>query len=231
MKAVVPRRSIAGAVVTLSALAILNTSAVAATAPDYNRYCRTKHPNSTVRTLATRWGLKRVCRQVNAGGFTNQGIDLGEACRLTTGSAAHIKRGGRVVCTGKKKQNTARGAGSAPNLARYCRRNYPNSRYRRLLTRHGARHVCRQPGVRGFTNHPIDLARACRQSTGQHGYRKIGNRIVCGPVIASRPIRTRPTQISRRPRYSAACHRVCGAQPSAGARAWCFRHFALCRRR
>ena len=205
---------VAGAAVVSIAACGPPAAAQAKVDADFAKYCRTHFPNS----LPTRRGNRRYCNQRG----TLQGVDLGEACRLTTGSRRYERDGARILCL-----RPARGGGTAgrrtvgePDFRRYCRTRYPNSTYVRRAGR--VTHLCRQPGrVQGYVMHNIDLAAACRQSHGVSGYVRSGNRILCRRV--ARTTRTR--------RDSAACRRICNAQPSAGARNLCFRQHGLCRGR
>ncbi|MEJ2121470.1 MAG: hypothetical protein P8Z76_12320 [Alphaproteobacteria bacterium] len=181
---------------------------------DFAKYCRTHFPNS----LPTRRGIRRFCTQRG----TLQGVDLGEACRLTTGSRRYERDGARILCLRPKRggRTTRRRTVGEPDFRRYCRTKYPNSTYIRRAGR--VTHLCRQPGrVQGYVMHNIDLAAACRQSHGVSGYVRSGNRVLCR--------RNARTPSSRR--NTAACRRVCNAQPSAGARNLCFRQHRLCRGR
>lgn len=177
---------------------------------DLSKYCRTKFPNSAP---TIRRGVDHYC---NRGGSL-QGIDLAEACRLTTGSRRYERLGARVLCLKTRAGAPRPSARTDADFARYCRAKYPNSGYRRLPTRRGVKHVCRQVNAHGATNQGIDLAEACRMTTGSRRYRRVGHRVLC----------VRRVRVSN---PTAACRRVCGAQPSPGARAWCFQHFKLCRR-
>jgi hypothetical protein len=222
MSRFVPCRHAAIRVGVIAGLAIASiaaggTSAVAQAKvdADFAKYCRTHYPNSTP---ALR-GIRHFCNQRG----TLQGVDLGEACRLTNGSRRYELDGARVLCLSGPSTGGPRQTAGEPDFQRYCRTKYPNSTYvRRPASRQpgGIAHLCRQPGrVQGYVLHNIDLAAACRQSHGVSGYVIAGNRVVCGLARGS----------STRRRYSPACRRVCSAQPSAGARAYCFRHFRLCR--
>ncbi len=58
----------------------------------------------------------------------------------------------------------------------YCRAKHPNSSHQRT----GLTHTCRQPGATiGFVLHNIDLAEACRMTTGNASFRRLGTRIIC----------------------------------------------------
>jgi len=182
---------------------------------DLAKYCRTHFPNS----FPVLRGIRRFCNQRG----TLQGIDLAEACRLTTGSRRYERDGARVLCLRGPGTGGPRRTAGEPDFRRYCRTKYPNSIYvRRAAARRpgGVAHQCRQPGrVQGYVLHDIDLAAACRQSYRVSGYVIAGNRVVCG----------HPRRTTTKRRYSSACRRVCSAQPSAGARNLCFRRHRLCR--
>lgn len=206
--------AIAGA--AIASIAAGGTAAVAQAKvdADFAKYCRTRFPNSTP---ALR-GIRRYCNQRG----TLQGVDLGEACRLTTGSRRYERDGARVLCLRPARggRPAGRRVAGEPDFRRYCRTKYPNSIY---VPRSGrVTHLCRQPGrVQGYVLHNIDLAAACRLTHGVGGYVRSGNRILC----------RRATRTSSPRRDPAACRRVCNAQPSAGARALCFRQHRLCRGR
>ena len=73
----------------------------------------------------------------------------------------------------------------------YCRAKHPNSSHQRT----GLTHHCRQPGATiGFVNHNIDLAEACRMTTGNASFRRLGARIICaaGPGPAPTPQEASP---------------------------------------
>ena len=66
------------------------------------------------------------------------------------------------------------------DFSRYCATKYPNSTHQRI----GLAHYCRQPGqTGGATQHNINLAEACRMTTGSDSYRRVGSRILCQPKI------------------------------------------------
>jgi len=217
-----PHRQTIGRIAAIAGLAVASIAASERPAvaqgkldADFAKYCRTKFPNS----IPVRRGNRRFCNQRG----TLQGIDLGEACRLTTGSRRYERDGARVLCLRGSAAGAPRRTTGEPDYRRYCRTKHPGSIYvRRASARQpgGIAHQCRQPGrVQGYVLHNIDLAAACRQSHHVSGYVISGNRVICRQVRRS----------SSRGRNSAACQRVCSAQPSAGARALCFRQHALCR--
>lgn len=212
-----PHRHTVGRIAAIAGLALASIAALAFPAmaqakvdADFAKYCRTHYPNS----IPVLRGIRRYCNQRG----TLQGVDLAEACRLTTGSRRYERDGARVLCLRGGRPPAKRRVAGEPDYQRYCRTKYPNSRY---VPRAGrATHLCRQPGrVQGYVLHNIDLAAACRQSHGVSGYVRSGNRILC----------RRSARTSTSGRYSAACRRVCSAQPSAGARNLCFRQHGLCR--
>lgn len=215
-----PRHQTVGRIAAIALFALASIVAFEAPAAaqakvdaDFAKYCRTKFPNS----IPVRRGNRRFCNQRG----TLQGVDLGEACRLTTGSRRYEQDGARVLCLRGSGGAAPRRAGE-PDFRRYCRTRHPGSIYvRRPAARRpgGVAHQCRQPGrVQGYVLHNIDLAAACRQSHRVSGYVISGNRVICGQARRG----------STRRRYSAACRRVCNAQPSAGARNLCFRRHRLC---
>jgi len=215
-----PHRPTVGRIAAIAGLAVASITASEGPAvaqdkldADFAKYCRTHYPNS----FPVLRGIRRFCNQRG----TLQGIDLGEACRLTTGSRDYERDGARVLCLRGPRADTPRRTVGEPDFSRYCRTKYPNSIYvRRPAARRpgGIAHQCRQPGrVQGYVLHDIDLAAACQQSYRVSGYVIAGNRVVCGHA-----------RRNSKKRYSAACRRVCNAQPSAGARNLCFRRHRLC---
>ncbi len=178
------RRGIAQAlpVLALSAFALSIVAAPGAQAAvqprvvaDLSKYCRTKFPNSTP---TIRRGVDHYC---NRGGSL-QGIDLAEACRLTTGSRRYERMGARVLCFKTRAGAPRPGPRTDADFAKYCRAKYPNSVYRRLPTARGVKHVCRQVNAHGATNQGIDLAEACRMTTGSRRYSVSGARVLCRGV-------------------------------------------------
>lgn len=144
---------------------------------DLQRYCREKFPNSIYEKRAENWGVEHYCNQ----GGTRQGIDYAEACRMTTGSPAFRRDGDRVYCLGHKTSKPAANAAGEVDLARYCRKAFPNSTYEWRAENWGVTHYCRRPGATGgFTLQQIDLAKACRELRGSSEYQKVGHRIFCG---------------------------------------------------
>ncbi len=145
---------------------------------DFSAYCRAKFNNSTYQRFAQTWGTEHACVQ----GGTRQGIDLGAACFLTTGSRTFEISGIRVLCEGSAGDAPAANANDvgAPDFNRYCNENFPNSVYEKRAEPNGVVHYCRRPGASGgFTLQNIDLAEACRLSYGVAKYRISGDRVFC----------------------------------------------------
>lgn len=66
----------------------------------------------------------------------------------------------------------------------YCRAKHPNSFPERI----GFAHVCQQPGASGgATRHNVDLAQACRLTTGSESYRRSGSRVICAASTEEAP--------------------------------------------
>ena len=102
---------LAALVVAVSLSPALTGPALAQLDADFSAYCRANFPNSMYEKQAHSQGIKHVCNQ----GGTRQGIDLDEACRLTTGTAGHRIAGARVICDGSAggaAAGTARDAGA-----------------------------------------------------------------------------------------------------------------------
>ncbi|MCP4994143.1 MAG: hypothetical protein GY934_10235, partial [Gammaproteobacteria bacterium] len=145
---------------------------------DFSAYCRENFSNSSYQRLSQSWGTQHVCSQ----GGTLQGIDLAEACRITTGSRDFEVSGTRVLCSGSSKGALAENANDlgSPDLIRYCNDHFPNSSYERRFEPGGAAHYCRRPGVTtGYTLQPIDLLQACQKSFNTQEFRKIGVQVIC----------------------------------------------------
>ena len=165
----------------LLALAFLGLpeSALAQTDADFSAYCRARFPNSTPVKRPEKWGVEHYCNQ----GGTLQGIDLGAACEMTTGSRDHEKMGDRVLCAGAPSGLQAPPQGSgAPDFALYCRTRFPNSTHEPRRESWGLEHYCRRPGqTGGFTLQNIDLADACQVTHGTRLFAKLaGGDVVCG---------------------------------------------------
>ena len=144
---------------------------------DFQRYCREKVPNSAYEKRTERWGVVHYCNQRG----TLQNIDLGEACRLTTGSPKYRQDGQRVLCTGHGAQAAGPDNATELDLQRYCRETFPNSAYEHRAEKWGITHYCRRPGATGgFTLQTVDLAKACQAQHGTSDYRKVDIRVFCG---------------------------------------------------
>ncbi|MDQ2091646.1 hypothetical protein [Marimonas arenosa] len=156
---------------------------------DFNTYCRVTYSNSTYQKIPQSWGTEHACVQ----GGTRQGIDLGEACYLTTGSRQFEISGARVLCSGTPDtapDPTANDLGE-PDFARYCREEFAGSTYEKRAEPQGAAHYCRRPGsTGGFTLQPVSLASACRAAWGSAAYRAEGDRVFC--VMESSSVETMP---------------------------------------
>lgn len=129
---------IAAGLATIGVVAIPGP-ADAAVPASLSKYCRAKYPNSMLYRQATRWGVRYHCRQVNAHGATLQGINYGEACRMTTGSPQWRLANNVVYCTGRGR--TAYPTGAKPRVrnprlqARLACVQYQNGRAVRILPR------------------------------------------------------------------------------------------------
>jgi hypothetical protein len=196
--------STAVATLFLALLGISPVEAAPGKAADFNKYCRTKYPNSVYQIDRTRWGPRHICRQTGAGGATKQGIDYAEACRLTTGSRRYRKNGQSILCNASKGKTRSPKAStkSKADLNQYCRVKYPNSSYRAQKTRWGLRHICRQVNAGGYTNQPINLSDACRRTNGSRKFTKIGNGVYCGRSRAVARSNRKRTPIVRAKRRS-----------------------------
>ena len=96
---------------------------------DFSAYCRANFPNSAYQRIPQSGGTEHACNQ----GGTRQGIDLGEACRLTTGNPDHMVSGTQVICEGSTAGATANNAQYAGplDLVAYCCQAFPNSMHER----------------------------------------------------------------------------------------------------
>ena len=164
------------------AACVLGASPAAAqqTDADFSAYCRARFPNASYQRFAQPWGTEHACVQ----GGTRQGIDLAEACRLTTGSPAHEISGARVLCAGTPGDRPAEEAQalSQEEIAGYCRDELPNSTYLRRPGPGGFEHVCRTPGpTGGFSEQRVDLRRLCERAAGTTRFRKEGTQVLCLP--------------------------------------------------
>lgn len=145
---------------------------------DFSAYCRANYSNSSYRSFVQSWGTEHACVQ----GGTRQGIDLAEACFITTGNRNYEISGIRVFCEGSSADAPAMNLNDigSPNLNQYCVDNFPNSSYERRAEASGYEHYCRRPGVTGgFTLQPINLFQACQVEFGTQEFRKDGVQIFC----------------------------------------------------
>jgi len=145
---------------------------------DFSAYCRAKFSNSSYQHFSHNWGTEHACVQ----GGTRQGIDLAEACKLTTGSRKYQVTGARVLCAGVSEDAQSANANDlgSPDLKQYCIDNFPNSSYERRAEPGGYNHYCRRPGsTTGFTLQPIDLFQACQKAFGTKKFRKDGVQVFC----------------------------------------------------
>ena len=184
-------------------MAISNAASAAETDADFTKYCRSAFSNSMYQQRAQAWGIEHYCRQ----GSTLQGIDFGEACRMTTGSRVFRQSGSRVLCEGEPKAETA-DAATPLDLVKYCPAEFPGSSYQKRMDSTGPVHYCRIPGASGgFVLLNIDLAGACRAAASKTEYRNTPAGIVCeGPDVDQKKLKTksvyvipRPNPISRNP--------------------------------
>lgn len=177
--------------------AVSNTAAAAETDADFTKYCRSAFSNSVYQQRAQAWGIEHYCRQ----GGTLQGIDFGEACRMTTGNRVFRQLGSRVLCEGEPKTETADTA-TPLDLVKYCPAEFPGSSYQKRLESTGPVHYCRIPGASGgFVLLNIDLAGACRAAAGKTEYRDTPEGVVCeGPDVANKKTSTRSVYVNPRPR-------------------------------
>ena len=152
--------------------------AVAGRTPDYARYCRTYHRGAMV--SYTRGTREPLCT-LRTGQYQQRHyrIRVAEACRLTTGSRAFRRVAvGRYVCLGRgRPAPTPRATGVAPNYARYCatfhRGSFAN---RNRVTRE---YICtRRTSNYRVMHYRINLAGACRLTTGSTRFRRYGPGVV-----------------------------------------------------
>ena len=91
-----PMHALAFAGLLVAVLFGCTEPALAQTDADFQAYCRATYPNSTYQSRSQNWGVEHYCNQ----GGTLQGIDLGAACEMTTGSRDFQKSGARILCAG-----------------------------------------------------------------------------------------------------------------------------------
>jgi hypothetical protein len=189
--------------------ALLGTasSAHAAAAPNYARYCATHHRGSIVGyNRATR---EPLCTLRTRNSMLHYRVNVGEACRLTTGSRAFRRMGaGRYLCLGQAgRPQPPATTGRAPDYARYCR------------TYHRGGFVTFTKGMRdpqctlrtsrySLRHYRIPVAEACRLTTGSRAFRRVAvGRYVClgrgRPAPAPRATGVTPNYA----RYCATFHR------------------------
>ncbi len=168
-------------------LIFLSHHAYAQIDADFSRYCRENFPGSQYEKTEVSSGIQHNCN--NQG--TRLGIDLSEACRLTTGSDDFRELGARVICSETAQDNEANnGEDSGPvDISSYCRENFPNSIPEEKPEPTGIRHYCRQPGATGgFALQAVDYRLACMQQKNTPNYIQAGRQILCaGAGIAGRP--------------------------------------------
>ncbi len=169
---------VALAILVISGFGLANPAHAQQTDADFSAYCRANFNNSAYQKFAQTWGTEHACVQ----GGTRQGIDLGEACFLTTGSRSYEVSGQRVLCDGNPSDAPAANENDKgqPDFARYCNENFANSAYEKRPEPTGVKHYCRRPGATGgFTLQPVDLAVACQITQGVSQYRIAGARVFC----------------------------------------------------
>jgi len=145
---------------------------------DFGAYCRANYSYSSYQSFAQSWGTEHACVQSG----TRQGIDLAEACFVTTGSRNYEISGMRVLCDGSSGVAPAVDSNDigSPDLAQYCVDNFPNSSYERRTEASGYEHYCRRPGATGgFSLQLIDLFKACQDEFGTQEFRKDGVQVFC----------------------------------------------------
>ena len=172
---------VALAVLLITALmvpGIISRAEAQQTDADFSAYCRANFNNGTYQRFAQSWSTEHACVQ----GGTRQGIDLAQACYLTTGNRNYEISGTRVLCQGSAGDAPVASANDLgePDFSRYCRENFANSAYEQRAASNGINHYCRRPGATGgFTLQPVDLAAACRSSQATSSYRIDGARVFC----------------------------------------------------
>ncbi len=146
--------------------------------PNYAKYCRTYYPGSIVNRF--RGSNEPICTRI-IGRYTryHYRINIGEACRLTTGSRAFRRVGaGRYVCLGRRRgisRPTLRGRlDGPPNYAKYCRTYYPGSivNYMRLTREPLCTRIL---GPLQRMHYRINIAQACRLTTGSPRYVRVAS--------------------------------------------------------
>ncbi|MDH3742310.1 MAG: hypothetical protein OER56_12005, partial [Hyphomicrobiales bacterium] len=182
--------------VLVTVSSVTTDQALAQTDADFSAYCRKNFPNSAYQRIPQSWGTEHACNQ----GGTRQGIDLDEACRLTTGNPEHQVMGTRVICEGSAGGAAADAAQDAGplDLVAYCRQAFPNSMHEHRNAPTGVEHYCRQTGTTGgFTLQKADLAAACRAQKNTDGFRKSGVQVICVNEGGSQGASTSGTSNSR----------------------------------
>jgi len=173
-------RTLASAAAIGGTLVVLTMhSALAQTAEvdaDFSKFCRQNFTNSAYQKRQQPWGVEHYCYQ----GATPQGIDLAQACTLTTGNPRFRKFGGRVLCASNSQQPQSSSQTNIADLVRYCATKFPNSVYEKRAQSTGAEHYCRRPGASGgFTLQNIDLSDVCSSQGGIGSYIKSVGNVLC----------------------------------------------------
>lgn len=176
--------------------ALIPSEAAAAVPANLQGYCNRFFPNSTFQMQFTQWGPRYQCRQVNAYGYTLQGIDPGAVCRWQTGNSAFRASGRQVQCNGQiarssytvpnqgfTTQNAAPQTNSqpvrratSPNLNAYCSRTYYGSVANFSYQLNSWICTQRTNGGYGLRHYRVNFGLACRMTTGRTSFRFVGDR-------------------------------------------------------
>jgi hypothetical protein len=166
-------------IVAASGWAFFPTTAEAATAPNYRSYCARYHRGSFVNYMR---GTRQPICTIRRGRYQlmHYRINVGQACRLTTGSAAFVRRGWSYVCIGRRRV----GSGGVirqvrPNFSRYCGR-YHRGSFVNSFRGTGQPICTRRIGRYQLRHYRINIAEACRLTTGLRAWRRVAvGRYVC----------------------------------------------------
>jgi hypothetical protein len=148
-------------------------TAEAAQAPNYQKYCSTYHKGSFPNSFRAT-GEPICTKRTSRLSMMHYRVNVGEACRLTTGSRAFRRTGrGKYLCLGKGGAPRVTFPDVAPNYRKYCQTYHRGSFVNTLRATQEKICTTRTSQYRMVHNR-INLAEACRLTTGKRTFRRYG---------------------------------------------------------
>ena len=149
----------------------------AAQAPNYKRYCNTYHKGSFPNSFRST-GEPICTKRTSRLSMMHYRVNVGEACRLTTGSRSFRRTGrGKYSCLGRSTKSRVAFSGVTPNYRKYCKRKHKGSFVNTLRATKEKICTTRTSQYRMVHNR-INLAEACRITTGKRTFRRYGPGVV-----------------------------------------------------